>query len=141
MQNILIDLWIPRLPQNLVGPNRGRNDYHGRAAATKQAKVEFSMLLEQVYPPHERRSQPLERCIFYIHFGLPKGLRVDPVNLYGRMKPWEDVLVFENILKDDNFKVVHEVHISREYLDSRAAGFTRWTICDITLEHIRGQRD
>lgn len=128
MPTNVIEWTIPQLPPKLIGPNNNRKNYQTRSPLVKRTKVEFSMLLEIIYPPHQRLPKPLSQCIFHITFGIAGRIRIDPVNLYGRMKPWEDVLVFEHIILDDSFKVIEEVHLYRNFLPKSKTPYTHWYI-------------
>ena len=108
MEEILLK--IPMLPPSNVSPNKLRQGWKQRAPLVKQNKIDFSKVLEDIFPFHSRPRAPLETAYFAIMFKLP-DTNVDPCNLYGRMKPWEDVLVHEGILANDSFKVIQQVKL------------------------------
>ena len=105
-----IMLKIPMLPPANVSPNKLRQGWKQRAPLVKQNKIDFSKILEDILPFHVRPNSPLETAHFVILFKIPHT-NLDPCNLYGRMKPWEDILVHEGILANDSFKVVKSVKL------------------------------
>ena len=108
MEEIL--LTIPMLPPSNVSPNKLRQGWKQRAPLVKQNKIDFSKVLEDILPFYMRPSTPMESVYFAIVFKIP-NTNLDPCNMYGRMKPWEDVLVHEGILANDSFKVIKQVKL------------------------------
>ena len=129
-----IDLWIPHLPPKELGPNRLRASINTRNAVRAKIQDNFSRLLEEIFPPIDRPEEPLASVRFHITFRLPRFQHRDPVNMYGRMKPWEDVLVREGVLVDDNFGVIHSVLLDRIFVFSEKESATQWRIIEVKHE-------
>ena len=126
-----IALWIPGLPQNKVGPNTRRKRWQTVKEMTLTVKRDFSYLLEEIYPRISRPIYPLTQVIYHITFAVQTNDVVDYVNLFGRMKPWEDVLVDEQILLDDSMAIVREITLSHRRVQKQHMRGTEWVIQEI----------
>ena len=125
MIEILLD--IPILPPSNVSANRQRNSWKQRAPLVKDNKIAFSKILEDIFPFHKRPERPITKAFFEILFKIP-DTNVDPDNIYGRMKPWTDILVKEKILTGDSFKTIQQVNIN--YIISTEDTGVLWNILD-----------
>ena len=120
-----IVLNIPGLPPTAYGPNRRRSTAKAAAPIIRKIKVDFSRWLEDNYPPIERPESPLALFRYEITFVFENRKRMDPTNLWGRMKYWEDVLKDERIIKDDSFNEIDSLLFNKLYGDN---AMTRWVI-------------
>ena len=111
MQDPII-IQIPRLPPDEITPNRLRKTVNTRSAMIREIKVMFSRNMVDWLPTFTRPTRPFERYKMEIEWTVPKGMIVDPDNLYVRMKPWTDVLVDEMVLRNDSCKEIKSVLLS-----------------------------
>ena len=125
MIDILLN--IPMMPPDNVTPNKQRNSWKQRAPLVKENKIQFSKVLEDIFPLHTRPSKPIEKAYYGLLFKIP-NTNIDWVNICGRIKPWEDILVKEKILANDSFKVVQQVRIN--YLVCPEDVGVLWNIMD-----------
>ena len=128
-------LTIPQLPPEEFGPNNLRSDWRKRAPIVHKLKTHFSMMLEDLWPYKDRPPWPMERVNFDIIFCIPltkegRLHKMDPTNLYGRMKAWEDVLVADGILKEDDFNAIKKVSLTAEGVTHPNGISTIWKISE-----------
>ena len=128
-----IGLDIRSLPPTEVGPNKQRQSWKQRAPLVEEIKRKFSMHLEELCPRGRRPDYPFDLVSYDIGFYVHEKKRTDLMNLFGRMKAWEDVLVADGILAEDNIKVVHKVRLEAFQIPNDSQECTMWRIFDDSL--------
>ena len=132
MRQPQLKFWIPELPSSKFSPNQLSRSWKERAPIIREIKRNFSMLLEETLPFIDRPIIPFDFYNVEICFHLLPGATKDPTNYYGRMKPWEDVLKEEGIIKDDSFKCIKSITLTRKWAKKKSETGLWWTITDAT---------